>query len=740
MSEPEATSTEVQLLGEFRRRHQTATLTLLFSDLVDSTRYKQEHGDLAGTDIIREHIAEARRLLAQFPRAQEIGTQGDSFFAAFASPSEGVLFALRFQAMMSSDFGARGLRARVGLHLGEVIVTRGEEAESKVPDLLGLQVDVAARICALAVGGQVLCSRPVFDNARQFLRDGETGLGPLSWSSKGPRVLKGVVDPVEVCEVKIGGEADPNDTEVVPTPEKTRARLLVEDFLPVILRVFLIALVLMGVGQHRAAPPKPLWKKERPPFAKRELSAIVKPPFVAAAVGAPAAIDAPSSSVGAPVEAGGELASRLVAHPSGVHLDLGKFVPNGVGIPQARVDIPAAPPLAMPSLGTPPSAAPTPAAATSAAAAPAAPTPTAPTPAPPNPVRAVSHARVPEISSMGLNAESSVEEWVGKLRLPSVAELQSRLSNDTRAAVKDAVSRVAKRFLSKSPVVAQAPVKVDGGVARDVDGVVRDEAVAKRLLSESPVIAEAPVKVDGGQVSASRTPLWSIKGDGVVAWDVDGDGRDEAVVSSGRTLRLVGADGRDLWKRRFGDAVHVGVMAGTEVVATVRYGTGFRIIFLDGKGGLVREAIVPWPSAFPGRPDRRYGVSAREVYDHDKDGRMDVALSVSSLAEGGPVGVLIVDGSTGKVLAWKPTEGFPRDVVLVDADGNGRVEPFAVLDPAGAVVPISSPEAKVDSAMRKVVEEALLRKGRAGRLRFTEGAAILATGDGIVRAYRGPKD
>lgn len=204
------TGTEVAI-GEFRRRHKTATLTLFFSDLKDSTRYKQEHGDIRGSAAIEEHLRRARELLAPFGRAQEIGTQGDSFFAAFATPSEAVLFAIRFQAMMREEFVPRGLSARVGLHLGEVVVSGRDGEDPFDADLLGLQVDVAARLCALAEAGQILCSRPVSDNARQFLRSSVVREAEgLVWASHGAYRLKGVAEPVEVCEVAAGPGASPH--------------------------------------------------------------------------------------------------------------------------------------------------------------------------------------------------------------------------------------------------------------------------------------------------------------------------------------------------------------------------------------------------------------------------------------------------------------------------------------------------------------------------------------------------
>ncbi|MBM4040625.1 MAG: hypothetical protein FJ290_19130, partial [Planctomycetes bacterium] len=70
----------------------------------------------------------------------------------------------------------------------------------------GLQVSTAARIMELACGGQVLCSRAVFDDARAILRGSDlAGLGPVAWCNHGPYRFKGVEDPYDVCEVTEAG-------------------------------------------------------------------------------------------------------------------------------------------------------------------------------------------------------------------------------------------------------------------------------------------------------------------------------------------------------------------------------------------------------------------------------------------------------------------------------------------------------------------------------------------------------
>lgn len=110
--------------------------------------------------LIERHNKIIRDLLEEFYAAQEISTTDDSFFLVFAKPS-----------------GA-------------------------VRDVLGMQVDIAARVTDLATEGRILMTRGVFDNARQILK-GEMlpGVGELSWVSHGLYQLKGFEEPVTVCEV-----------------------------------------------------------------------------------------------------------------------------------------------------------------------------------------------------------------------------------------------------------------------------------------------------------------------------------------------------------------------------------------------------------------------------------------------------------------------------------------------------------------------------------------------------------
>ena len=156
---------------EFQRKHRIGLLTLLFTDLVGSTKLKQELGDREAVALIQQHHALVREILSRFPEGEEIGTAGDSFFIVFAKPSDAVQFSLLLQSKLRvlSNGKTRPLLDRIGVHIGEVVIEE-RPGTSKPRDMYGLQVDICARVMSLAEGDQILLTRSAFDNARQVLR------------------------------------------------------------------------------------------------------------------------------------------------------------------------------------------------------------------------------------------------------------------------------------------------------------------------------------------------------------------------------------------------------------------------------------------------------------------------------------------------------------------------------------------------------------------------------------------
>lgn len=207
-------------VAAFQKKHRIGLVTLLFTDMVGSTKLKQELGDVGAVQLMQKHHGLVREILSRFPGAEEISTAGDSFFIVFAKPSDAVRFSLLLQREIrkfARDMGTH-VADRIGIHVGEVFIEEVEGSD-RVNDLYGIQVDTCARVMSLGEGDQILMTRFAFDNARQVLKgQGVEGVGDLSWKSHGLYELKGVEEPLEICEV---GETDhaalkaPEDSEKV---------------------------------------------------------------------------------------------------------------------------------------------------------------------------------------------------------------------------------------------------------------------------------------------------------------------------------------------------------------------------------------------------------------------------------------------------------------------------------------------------------------------------------------------
>jgi len=137
------------------------TLTFLFTDIEGSTALLQRVGDGVYAQVLAGHHALIRSALAA-QGGREIDTQGDAFFAVFSSPRRCVAAAVQMQQAMEAHAWPCGerLRVRMGVHCGEAART--------ATGLVGLEVHRAARVAAVAWGGQVLVS----EAAAGLVRDG----------------------------------------------------------------------------------------------------------------------------------------------------------------------------------------------------------------------------------------------------------------------------------------------------------------------------------------------------------------------------------------------------------------------------------------------------------------------------------------------------------------------------------------------------------------------------------------
>ncbi len=138
--------------------------TMLFTDVVGSTRLASDIGDHRWRDLLDRHDSTVRSQIGRF-LGREVNTVGDGFVATFDSPSSAVECAVSLRAALEPA----GIEVRAGIHTGEVEV-RGE-------DIAGIGVHIGARVSALAESGEVLVSSTVREcvvgSAVRFVERGE---------------------------------------------------------------------------------------------------------------------------------------------------------------------------------------------------------------------------------------------------------------------------------------------------------------------------------------------------------------------------------------------------------------------------------------------------------------------------------------------------------------------------------------------------------------------------------------
>jgi class 3 adenylate cyclase len=144
--------------------------TVLFTDIVDSTRRAAEMGDRDWHALLDAHDAVVRSQLARF-RGREVNTSGDGFLVMFDGPQRAIRCAIAIRDAVHT----LGIQVRAGLHTGECEV-RGD-------DIGGIGVHIGARVSALAGPNDVLVS--------STLRDLVIGSG-LEFVERGAHELKGV--------------------------------------------------------------------------------------------------------------------------------------------------------------------------------------------------------------------------------------------------------------------------------------------------------------------------------------------------------------------------------------------------------------------------------------------------------------------------------------------------------------------------------------------------------------------
>jgi class 3 adenylate cyclase len=145
--------------------------TVMFSDIVDSTRRAAELGDRRWREMLQAMEEAVGRELMRF-RGRAVKTMGDGFLATFDGPARGIRCATAIRDTARAQFD---VEVRTGLHTGEIEVIGN--------DVGGIAVHIGARVGGIASGGEVLVSGTV--------KDLVVGSG-IPFEDRGERELKGV--------------------------------------------------------------------------------------------------------------------------------------------------------------------------------------------------------------------------------------------------------------------------------------------------------------------------------------------------------------------------------------------------------------------------------------------------------------------------------------------------------------------------------------------------------------------
>jgi uncharacterized protein (TIGR00369 family) len=160
----------VQVADEITAESGRVLTTVLFTDIVGSTRRAAELGDDRWRQVLAEHHAIVREQIRRF-RGREVDTAGDGFLIAF----DGAARAVRCAMAVREHLRRIGLEVRAGVHAGECEEIGGQ--------LVGIAVHIGSRLVGIARPGEVLASSTV--------RDLVAG-SRIEFDDRGEHALKGI--------------------------------------------------------------------------------------------------------------------------------------------------------------------------------------------------------------------------------------------------------------------------------------------------------------------------------------------------------------------------------------------------------------------------------------------------------------------------------------------------------------------------------------------------------------------
>lgn len=158
----------------------TATATVLFTDIVDSTAMIGRVGESQAHAIRQRHFALLRSAIAEFD-GREVKNLGDGLMVVFSRPADALSCAAEMRRRVEEDADQVGMR--IGVHCGELLRDGN--------DYFGSTVIVASRLCDSAGAGQTIVSEATYANVDAEVDAALENLGAIQ--------LKGIGEPVRVA-------------------------------------------------------------------------------------------------------------------------------------------------------------------------------------------------------------------------------------------------------------------------------------------------------------------------------------------------------------------------------------------------------------------------------------------------------------------------------------------------------------------------------------------------------------
>ena len=186
--------------------------TFVFADLAGFTALTEAHGDEEAVKLVEE-FSEAVEAELQAIRGEHVKTIGDALMLRIPDPGDAVLVGLQIAHDVMTEHGAPAVR--VGLHHGPAVERSG--------DYFGASVNLAARVSALASGGEVL----VTGTTAALAPD----LEGVLYESRGRQKLRNVAEPIEIFAALRVGQAEgrfPVDPvcQMVVDPDRAAGQLV----------------------------------------------------------------------------------------------------------------------------------------------------------------------------------------------------------------------------------------------------------------------------------------------------------------------------------------------------------------------------------------------------------------------------------------------------------------------------------------------------------------------------------